>query len=82
MYPSAAQIDIHNRQSDRSSSRSINEARVSLESPCPPTPTTPLPLGTSNGRQVYSLQRNIEEPLGQCRTLAFLMNDISTHETA
>ena len=42
----------------------------------------PLPVRTSHGRQVYRLQMNIEEALGQCRTLAFLTNGISTLETA
>ena len=61
----------------------VAETNASLESPYTPTqPTTPLPIRTSDGRQVYRLQKNIEETLGQCRTLAFLTNNIPALETA
>ena len=65
----------------------VAEANPSLESPSTPTPftptppTTPLPIQTSDGRQVYRLRKNIEETLGQCRTLPFLTNNIPALET-
>ena len=52
--------------------------------PSPATPTTTglLPTKTTEGKQVYRLQKSIEESLGQCRTLAFLTSNISTLQHA
>ena len=46
------------------------------------TATGLIPSKTSEGKQVYRLQKSIEEAVGQCRTLAFLTNDLPTLETA
>ena len=46
----------------------------------PPTDTnesTNIPVHRT-GTQIYRLQKQIEEVLGQCRTLAFLTNNIPT----
>ena len=51
----------------------------------PPTTTdvsTKIPVHGTTGTQIYRLQKQIEEVLGQCRTLAFLNNDIPTLEAA
>ena len=42
-----------------------------------PTPTQPIPTKTTEGAQVYRLQKQVEEILGRCRTLAFLTNEVS-----
>ena len=55
---------------------------TSLESPSTVQATTPLPIKSTDGRQVYKLQKNIEETLGRCRTLAFLTSNIPTLEAA
>jgi len=47
-----------------------------------PSTTGQLPRKLSDGKRLYRLQKSIEEALGQCRTLAFLNNDIPTLETA
>lgn len=44
--------------------------------------TSQLPKKITMGKQIYRLQKNVEEALGQCRTLAFLTNDIPTPENA
>lgn len=41
-----------------------------------------IPRKTTSGRQVYRLQKSIEEALGGCRTLAFMTNDITALESA
>ncbi len=41
-----------------------------------PTVTQPIPTKTTDGAQVYRLQKQVEELLGRCRTLAFLTNEI------
>ena len=51
----------------------------------PPTTineSTDIPIHRITGTQIYRLQNQIEEVLGQCRTLAFLNNDIPTLEAA
>ena len=51
----------------------------------PPTTTdesTNIPVHRTIGTQIYRLQKQIEEVLGQCRTLAFLNNDIPPLEAA
>ena len=40
------------------------------------SPTQPIPTKTTDGAQVYRLQKQVEELLGRCRTLAFLTNEI------
>ena len=60
----------------------VNEASVSLDTSSTPPTTTPLPIRICDGRQVYRLQKKIEETLGQCRTLAFSTSNIPTLETA
>ena len=47
-----------------------------------PSTTGLLPSKLSDGKRVYRLQKRIEEALGQCRTLAFLTNDIPALETS
>ena len=44
--------------------------------------STNIPVHRTTGTQIYRLQKQIEEVLGQCRTLAFLNNDIPTLEAA
>ena len=39
-----------------------------------------LPCNSSKGKQVYKLQKAVEDSLGQCRTLPFLTSDISVLE--
>ena len=48
----------------------------------PPDESTNIPVHRTIGTQIYRLQKQIEEVLGQCRTLAFLNNDIPTLEAA
>jgi hypothetical protein len=50
-------------------------------SPEIPCISTEIPPHRTNGRRIYQLQKAIEEMLGQCRTLAFLTNDIPTLES-
>ena len=47
-----------------------------------PSTTGLLPSKINDGRRVYRLQKSVEYALGQCRTLAFLTNDIPTLQTA
>ena len=47
-----------------------------------PNVTTSLPTKISNATQVYRLQKHIEEILGQCRTLAFMICDLQTLQIA
>ena len=39
--------------------------------------TQSIPVKTTEGAQVYRLQKQVEEMLGRCRTLAFLTNETS-----
>ena len=59
-----------------------DNSEVLLPSPGTPTATGLLPSKTSEGKQVHRLQKSIEEAVGQCKTSAFLTNDIPTLETA
>ena len=61
---------------------SDDQDRVHTCSSATPSTTGQLPRKLSDGKRVYRLQKSIEEALGQCRTLAFLNNDIPTLETA
>ena len=47
-----------------------------------PEVTNEIPPHTTTGTHIYRLQKQIEEVVGQCRTLAFLNNDIPTLEAA
>ena len=66
----------------------VAETKPSLESPSTPTPFTPTPrttpflIRTTDGKEFDRLQKNIEETLGQCRTVPFLTNNIPARETA
>ena len=51
------------------------------ESPSVPS-SGPLPPRNTHGKQLYSLQKKLEETLGHCRTLAFLTSDIPALESA
>ena len=42
-----------------------------------PNTTQAIPAKTTEGAQVYRLQKQVEEILGRCRTLAFLTNEVS-----
>ena len=42
--------------------------------------TQSLPLKNPQGRNIYKLQKQIEDSLARCRTLAYLTNDISALE--
>lgn len=43
-----------------------------------PSTSNDIPVSRTNGKQVYRLQKQIEEALSQYRTLTFLTNDIPT----
>ena len=66
----------------------VAETNASLESPSTPTPFTPTPpttpflIRTTDGKEADRLQKNIEETLGQYRTVPFLTNNIPALETA
>ena len=58
----------------------VNEASVSLDTSSTLPTTTPLPIQTSDGRQVYRLQKKIEQTFGHCTTPAFSTSNIPTLE--
>ncbi len=65
---------------------SFNDGVDEPNSQSPNPSSTPagglIPPRTTHGRQIYSLQKKLEDTLGRCRTLAFLTCDIPALETA
>jgi len=61
----------------------MNESPNSMAVDIPSVATSnELPCKSSEGKQVYKLQKALEEALGRCRTLAFLTSDTSVLEDA
>ena len=59
----------------KTSSPELETSHMECEDLTPPS--QPLPIKITHGKEIYRLQKQIEETLARCRTLAYLTNDVA-----